>query len=182
MKYSMSRVTVKEIANKAGVSKKTIYNYFDSKYDLQKEVIVEFLENVTQRVDSIYMNKNLDFYKKIEKWIDFVSEFLFNLSTVFIEDIQNNHPDLWEIVEKYRRENILKLFSSIMESGKKEGIVKEGIEVDFLSELFYRNIRIVTNVDFLYDSENSLKSNVTNFVEIFFTGILKSDQEFNINL
>ncbi len=182
MKYSISRVTVKEISERAGVSKKTIYNYFDSKNDLQKEVVMEFLNKVTKKVNSIYNNDSLDFYRKIEKWINFASKFLFNLSEVFIKDIQNNHPDLWDLIEKYRRENILKLFSSIIKRGKKEGIVKDDVNIDFLSELFYRNIKIVTDVDFIYKSENSLKKNIINFVEIFFTGILKSGNKFDINI
>ena len=174
--------SISKIASSAKISKGLMYNYFDSKNDLQKEVVMEFLNKVTKKVNSIYNNDSLDFYRKIEKWINFASKFLFNLSEVFIKDIQNNHPDLWDLIEKYRRENILKLFSSIIKRGKKEGIVKDDVNIDFLSELFYRNIKIVTDVDFIYKSENSLKKNIINFVEIFFTGILKSGNKFDINI
>ncbi|TYB30623.1 MAG: TetR/AcrR family transcriptional regulator [Candidatus Mcinerneyibacterium aminivorans] len=182
MRYSISKVTVKEIADHAGVSKKTIYNYFDSKNELQKEAILSFLKTVTGKVNSISQNDNLDFFGKIERWINFASRFLFDLNEVFIEDVQKNHPDIWKIIEHHRKNNILKLFSSIINCGKKEGYVKEDIDEDFISELFYQNIKIVTDADFIYKSNYSIKKNVVQFVEIFFNGLLKDKKNIDINL
>ncbi len=50
-----------EIAQKAGVTKKTIYMYFDSKEDLLKYFIQEEIQNMEKIVKTVE-EKNLDFF------------------------------------------------------------------------------------------------------------------------
>lgn len=55
--YGYKRVTMDEIAKKSGVTKKTIYSYFNDKDDLIKYLV---LEKISEIKDIVYKIKNSD--------------------------------------------------------------------------------------------------------------------------
>lgn len=61
-KYGFKKVSMDEIANEAGVTKRTIYMYFKSKEDLLKYFIQEEIENMKEIVEEVE-KKNKDFFE-----------------------------------------------------------------------------------------------------------------------
>ena len=62
--FGFKKVSMDEIARKAGVTKKTIYMYFDSKEDLLKYFIQEEISNMEKIVESVEAKK-LDFFETV---------------------------------------------------------------------------------------------------------------------
>ena len=67
-KYGYKKVSMDEIAAKAGVTKKTIYMYFSSKEELLKYFIQEEILNMEKLVEDIEA-KNLDFFETVNQAI-----------------------------------------------------------------------------------------------------------------
>lgn len=67
-KYGFKRVSMDEIARYAGVTKKTIYMYFDNKEDLLKYFINEELQNMKNIVEEIERKSN-DFFDTVNETI-----------------------------------------------------------------------------------------------------------------
>lgn len=65
-KYGVKKVSMEEIANNAGVTKKTVYTYFKSKADLINYFIKEELNNMKQIVGE-YENQNEDFFENVHQ-------------------------------------------------------------------------------------------------------------------
>lgn len=66
--FGFKKVSMDEIAQRAGVTKKTIYMYFDSKEDLLKYFIQEEITNMEKIVESVEA-KNLDFFETVNQAI-----------------------------------------------------------------------------------------------------------------
>lgn len=66
--YGFKKVTMDEIARKAGVTKKTVYKYFASKQDLLKFFINEELVNMKKIVEDTE-KKNEDFFECVHECI-----------------------------------------------------------------------------------------------------------------
>ena len=66
--FGFKKVSMDEIAQKSGVTKKTIYMYFDSKEDLLKYFIQEEIQNMEKIVKTVE-EKNLDFFETVNQAI-----------------------------------------------------------------------------------------------------------------
>ena len=66
--FGFKKVSMDEIAAKAGVTKKTIYMYFSSKEELLKYFIQEEILNMEKLVEDIEA-KNLDFFETVNQAI-----------------------------------------------------------------------------------------------------------------
>ena len=67
-KYGFKKVSVDEIAQKAGVTKKTVYSYFGSKEEILQECIKEELEGMKKIIEDVEKENN-DFFDEIHKTI-----------------------------------------------------------------------------------------------------------------
>ncbi|MBR3256038.1 MAG: TetR/AcrR family transcriptional regulator [Clostridia bacterium] len=65
-KYGIKKVSMDEIAKDAGVTKKTVYSYFESKADLINYFIKEELNNMKKIVEK-YEKKEQDFFEKVHQ-------------------------------------------------------------------------------------------------------------------
>jgi AcrR family transcriptional regulator len=61
-------VTVSAVAQKAGLARSSVYEYFDSSADLIAELIIEEMEYYSNRLDGAVKNIT-DPFEKIEQWI-----------------------------------------------------------------------------------------------------------------
>lgn len=66
--FGFKKVSMDEIAKKAGVTKKTIYMYFNSKEDLLKYFIQEEISNMEKIVQKVE-EQNLDFFETVNQAI-----------------------------------------------------------------------------------------------------------------
>ena len=67
LRLGFSKVTMREIATDLGMSKKTLYEYFQSKEELLSEVINRLQNEVREKIDATIENVEIDFLEKIEK-------------------------------------------------------------------------------------------------------------------
>ena len=65
-KFGFKKVSMDEIARESGVTKKTIYRYFDSKEALLEYFIQEELQNMKAIVEEVE-SKNLDFFETVNE-------------------------------------------------------------------------------------------------------------------
>jgi AcrR family transcriptional regulator len=60
LKTGFSKVTMDELANELGMSKKTLYKHFSSKEDLLKVIMTEFRCGIDDYVNECLNNREID--------------------------------------------------------------------------------------------------------------------------
>jgi AcrR family transcriptional regulator len=138
--FGIDKVSIIDIARKAGVSQATIYNNFGSKESLERDYILTTVERFISKVREI-LTSDKPFKKKLKVFIQ------------FIEDAMTQYPDVEERAEfptnvlndpkikKMQDEIAEKVGSLILElinEGKEQGEVKSNISGDALA-IFYKS-------------------------------------------
>lgn len=115
-------ITIDDIANALGISKKTIYQVFSSKEEIAEAVLGEMTGSIAARVEEI-KGSGLDPVTKLRQIIAVVKEMRAQINPVFLEDLQKYAPNLWNRMEKQREERTM-LMEELLREGQEAGLIK----------------------------------------------------------
>lgn len=167
------KIKMDELATELRISKKTIYKYFPSKEALISEMVDTLLEHVNSVHDEI-LQKNLNSVEKFTEFGKFIVHNLLTVNNNMLNDLRIHAPHLWERIDKFREERLLKNFSVILEQGKKEGYIKN-IPNQIITTAFISAVRGVINPDFILTNNFSMKTAGLLTLTILVDGILTMD-------
>ena len=149
MRYGIRSITMDDVAREMGISKKTIYRYFDNKADLVHKCVTLVHDTIKSRMEEIHQSaKNA------------IDE-LFDIDRVVREILENHNPGVRFQLRKYypktynevfhgRKQLILKMISENIESGKQNGLYREDVVTDIVAHLY------CSKVETLPDEEEQL--------------------------
>ncbi len=167
--HGVQKVSIAEIASRAGVSQVTIYNYFVSKDGLLRDVISWLLDKRLKQ-DTEIVESDMPFPQKIEVFITERTDELSGLNPGFIKSMMSEDPVIRQITEDFTRNRYIPLMFRLIKKGKQEGCINNSISNQAI--LLYINIfREGKRSDAfpgLLQSPHMLKELVT----LFFYGIM----------
>ena len=155
--YGFKKVSMNDVADKAGVSPVTIYNHFGSKEKLVREVVKALFLNMVGKYREIIDGKG-SFPEKLETIIfdktDIASQFHGELARTLFQ----NDPEMKQFVETLWQRDVNQLTLDLFEKGRKEGYVNPELSQEAL--LLYLEILrngVSANPDLLANIEPNLK-------------------------
>lgn len=166
----IKRVTMDEIASEIGVSKRTIYENFNDKTQLLKEVLDYFqhehdcnLKRMTEEADNVI--------EVIIGILHYGLESIKMINPLFMEDLQKFYPRIWdESFRKSRESGHMKL-QRLVERGKREGLLRPDINPHLVAKIFYEQITLIHNNEAFPVDEFPRKELFENIVLNFGRGI-----------
>ncbi|MGN6714381.1 TetR/AcrR family transcriptional regulator [Anaerocolumna jejuensis] len=127
--YGYNKVSIAEIAKKASVSQVSIYNFFESKENLKNQLLKRLWEDYYQTIISIF-NSSETIQKKIEKFFYTVAVYSRNYSANFVAESLRNQLEIEENTTEVQLGRIEQAVVSLIEQGKREGVIKNTITTD----------------------------------------------------
>ena len=118
-RHGFKRVSIEEVAEQAGVSKVTIYNYFGSKEGLIRELVAAAFRSRKVAIERL-VHGDLPFPEKLRSLVLQKAEASSSYSQEFLERILQ-HP-AWQ---QQPVEELDGLVAELMEQGKREGIISD---------------------------------------------------------
>ncbi len=118
--YGFDKVTVTEIAEKAHVSKVSIYNFFESKDNLRRIIIKDILDESIEKVQAL-VEKEGNFIDKIEEYIQIRTWYYGKYSLQFFFDAVESDPELRQYLDDFSAANKRLVMKFIVE-GKRSGV------------------------------------------------------------
>ena len=132
--YGFGKVSIKDIARKAGVSHVTIYNHFNSKEELVNDVVQTEIEKLVAKSREI-MDSDSSFLEKMElirfSKVGLASRYKGEMMKTAI----SNSPEIYQYIEKLWQEEINKLLEELIEEGRQQGYISKDISQEAI--LFY---------------------------------------------
>ncbi|HUM89030.1 MAG TPA: TetR/AcrR family transcriptional regulator [Prolixibacteraceae bacterium] len=127
------KLSLDELADRMSVSKKTLYNHFNSKEELHTACMQSMFSELNQKVE-ILTDDSKNAIECMREGFKGLETVLFQLSPLFINDMQRLYPDIVysshssdvDFFKKRIRENI--------EKGILEGVYTPDIDVAFFSQ------------------------------------------------
>lgn len=145
--YGFGRVTVAEIAEKAHVSKVSIYNFFESKDNLRRIIVREILDNSLRKERELIESKK-DFIDKVREYLRIRTWYYGKYGLRFFFDAVESDPELRRTFDAFTTENKRLVMDFIWE-GKRSGVFTQeasddAIEIciDMIQSYFLNNREI----------------------------------------
>lgn len=124
LRYGYSRVTVDDIVRELAISKKTVYNHFPNKSAILLACIDSFVRTFRQQAEAILGNTKLPLREKLSQYLRHIGLSFTRVSPEFMQDIKRSEPDAWERLCMYRRDEVLRYLSTLMDEGVEAGYIR----------------------------------------------------------
>ena len=172
LRSGFSQITMDEIAGALGISKATLYRQFSGKEDVLASAIETIKTEILAGSEDILADTNTDILERLARLTEFIGNWLSRLGRVLATDMRRNAPGVWEDVERFRREKLLKNFSSILENGVREGVFDVAMDRDLVLRMYLSLVQNFLNPDMLLNSPYSASDVFETLFRVFFLGIL----------
>ena len=167
MKYGFKTITMDDLANGLGMSKKTLYEYFPSKNDLVEacldyalEISCKNAENFVQGEGSVIENV----YRNQKKVLE-----IFNINSDRpIWELQKYYPKTYKRMESEFAKTDTLFVDKLLEKGWEEGLFSKDINVAFY-KIFYTYVQRLRSVtDVFPEKEFPFWETIYTILEYFF--------------
>ena len=163
-------VTMDDIANELGVSKKTIYVHFNNKTDLVKSVTSSIFETISLGIDTICMlGKNpIEESYEIKK---FVLLKLKDDKSSPQYQLQKYYPRIYASLKQKQFDIMQGCVVDNLTRGIKEGIYRNTIDIGFISRIYFYGMLAIKDIELFPLHEFSMNSLMNFHLEYHLRGI-----------
>ena len=139
-------VTMDHIANAMGISKKTIYNFFENKTDLVKSVSNYMFTSITKGITEIKKTSE-DPISELYDINLFLIKYLKKESTSPLYQLEKYYPLIHKNINSKQFDFITKSTKESLENGIKLGLFRHDIKIDFISRLYFKGMIGIRDLD-----------------------------------
>ena len=133
--YGIRNVTMDDLANSLGISKRTVYETFKDKTELVHECIDSLTrKHEVKTREIISSSRNV-----IETFFTFMRESIKSMSSinkVFFLDMQRLYPGTWNCLSEENANKSFNLSKELLVKGIEEGLFREDINIPIIAKLF----------------------------------------------
>ena len=181
MHEGFSKVTLDEIATELGMSKKTLYKYFEDKEDLLRAGIEENLRKIANEIDTITTSDG-SFGEKLARVMMLIGKQMSRLSRGAMLDMQKFTPELWKQIETFRREQIFDKIGKMITQAREENIFRSYVNEQILTLMIVNCIQGILNPDVLSQNSFSAEEAFRIIFRTIFEGALTDDARKNFHV
>jgi len=170
LRYGIRSVSMDDIANQLGMSKKTIYQYFTDKNELVDTVVEDDIGDM-QRDCMKCAEKARDAVEEIFLTVDKVIEQLSNMNPMVLYDLEKFHVRAYQRFIEHKNKFLLQIIRHNLEWGVKEGLYRPDIDVEVLAKFRLESMMVPFNIDLFPPSKYKLTEVTKIIIEHFLYGV-----------
>jgi AcrR family transcriptional regulator len=120
--FGFNKVSINDIAERAGVSQVTIYNHFSSKEALIRDVLKWFSLGLLEKYKGI-MQSDIPFMERLENIVFDKSEVVSQFQGELLQTWMQNDPEMQDFLEDLLTKQVMPLTQAFFEEGLKQGYI-----------------------------------------------------------
>lgn len=170
LSYGFKSVTMDDIANAMGISKKTIYQHFENKTKLVEATTLATFDIISHGIDCICaLDKNpIEEIYEIKK---FIMTHLKDEKSSPQFQLQKYYPKIYATLKKKQLEKMLGCVKENLEKGVKQKLYRDSINIDFISRIYFNGMTSLKDQDVFPLNNFSMNSLMELFLEYHLRGI-----------
>ena len=144
-------VTMDDIANAMGISKKTIYTHFSNKTELVEVVTFSVLDHISEGIDRI----NAASINPIEELYDiklFVMNYLKNEKVSPQHQLKKYYPQIFERLQIKQFEKMHSSVENSLKMGMNTGLFRPDIDINFISRMYFNGMTGIRDISIFPES------------------------------
>jgi AcrR family transcriptional regulator len=174
-----SRVSMAQLASDLGISKKTLYQHFPSKQALLYEVVSNMMNENGKIIEGIVNDRGMDFHRKLSRLMNHISGLVGRMARPFGEDLRRNAPEMWDEIDRFRREKILLNFRKLLEAGIRQGVFRKDVDPQLMTLMFATLMQNMVDPKLFSQIPFTAAQVFETIVEVVFRGILTEPARIN---
>jgi len=129
--HGFKKVSINDIASKAGVSQVTIYNHFGSKDELVHDIVKKVFLSYMEKYRTI-IKEEKPFAEKLESMVFEKTELASQYRGEWIQTVVQSYPEIRQFIETVWQQEVNQLMIDFFEEGKKQGYVNPELSQEAL--------------------------------------------------
>lgn len=169
-KYGVRSVTMDDIARHLGMSKKTIYQSYKEKDEIVHKLMQAHIkEDECQFAENF--NKAGNVVEEMFSIMRTITETFTRINPLLFYELQKYYPQSWKLVKEFKEEFVQKMVERSLEKGKKDGYVRQDVNVRILSRLRMEEVELAFNAGVFPPDKFSIVEVQLTLAEHFLYGI-----------
>jgi hypothetical protein len=145
MQFGIRSVSMDDIANNLGMSKKTLYQYFADKDELVDAVIEGHINGVEEKCLGCRQDAS-DAIHEIFLSMEYITEELSNMNPMLLYDLEKFHYRSFQRFKAYKDKFLAEMIKKNIEWGIKDELYRTDFTVDVLCKFRVESMMIPFNV------------------------------------
>ena len=143
--HGFRRVTMDDLAEELGISKKTLYAYFPGKFDLLEAVLADKLTDVEATLKEVTLAHPDDFLATLRELLAGTHRELDEIKPPFVRDMRQKAPEVFKVVERRRAVLIERYFGKYFVEGQRLGMVRKDVPAKLIIEILLAMVQSIMN-------------------------------------
>lgn len=165
-------VTMDDLAEELGMSKKTLYASFPSKAALLKAVLLDKFRSVEADLDRITSECSSDVPGALHQLLACVQRHTEEIQPPFVRDIRREAPEMFKLVESRRRDVIQRYFGRLFSEGRSAGIFRKDIPAKLVIEILLGAVQAIMNPPKMAELGLTPKSGFSAIITVILEGAI----------
>ncbi len=165
-----AKTNTDQIAKHVGISKRTLYKYYDTKDKLIDSVFELMRKKVQAKFDEVLKDKTRDPIERLKEILFFISDLGSKMSKTFAKDVEMVRPDLFETMREFRKQRLLSL-ADLLREGQAKGQIRKDVTPELTIDILLAAVDGVLNPGYLFQSPYSNTMAFEAIVTIFLEGV-----------
>ncbi len=174
--YGFKTITMDDIARRAGISKKTLYQHFANKQEVVQESVVWYKNNTTESCARVLKDSE-NAIEAMVKMLAFFDEMNKRINPMAIFEMQRFFPEAFKTFRDLLVERDVVMIRDNILQGIKEGLYREDINADLLARYRLETSLLILQPNLLVNDRNNLMSVALEIGEHFLYGIMTGKGE-----
>ncbi len=164
-------VTMDDLAQDLGISKKTLYEHFPSKTALVEAAILDKFRGIDAELERITSERSSDFAGTLHRLLAYIQEQTEEIQPPFLRDIRRQ-PEIFHHVENSRRELVQRYFGKLIYHGRKAGIIREDVPAEVIIEIILGALEKIINPAKMAELEITPKAAYCAIIAVILEGVV----------
>ena len=174
--HGFRTVRMDDIAAELGMSKKTLYAHFPSKTVLLQAIMQEKFSEVEAELSRLKSTDEQNVDTALRNLLDCVQRHTAEIQPPFVRDIGRELPELFQIIEKRRRDLIRRYFGELFEEGQKTGLIRSDIPAHLIIEILLGAVQTIMNPPKLTELGLTVEAGYSSIIRIILEGALHNQR------
>lgn len=170
MRYGIRSVTMDEVASQCGISKKTIYQFFDDKDSLVETMMSAEVNSIEDKC-FVGEKESENAVQEVLLGDEMAVEMFKQMNPAVMYDLQKYYPKAYKILDVHKRQFMYHEVMKNLQRGIEEGFYRPEINMDILSKLRMEAVMMPFNHEIFPPSKYSITTVMQELTSHFLYGI-----------
>jgi AcrR family transcriptional regulator len=170
--HGLRSVTMDDLAESLGMSKKTLYAHFPGKTALLEALLADKFRRIEADLARIPSGRSADVLPALRQLLATVQAHAQEIQPAFLRDVQRQTPEIYELAERRRRKVLERHFGRLLSAGRRSGVVRADVPVGLVVEVLLASAHGLLNEDALQRLGLTPAKGLTCIITVILEGVL----------